>query len=51
MGPSAPGAPGPGEFIELAEQTGFEEQLTLVLLDKALAEWSGMRADRRSRLP
>ena len=31
----------PSEFIELAEQTGLIEPLTLLLLDKALAEWSG----------
>ncbi|HEX2344534.1 MAG TPA: EAL domain-containing protein [Vicinamibacterales bacterium] len=31
----------PAEFIGLAEQTGLIEPLTLVLLDKALAEWSG----------
>ncbi|MGH9314934.1 MAG: putative bifunctional diguanylate cyclase/phosphodiesterase [Vicinamibacterales bacterium] len=34
----------PGEFIELAEQTGLIEPLTLVLLDKALAEWSATDA-------
>jgi diguanylate cyclase len=32
----------PAEFIELAEQTGLIEPLTLALLEQALAEWSGM---------
>lgn len=31
----------PSEFIELAEHTGLIEPLTMLLLDKALAEWSG----------
>jgi diguanylate cyclase (GGDEF)-like protein len=31
----------PSEFIELAEQTGLIEPLTLLLLDKALGEWHG----------
>ena len=30
----------PSEFIDLAEQTGLIEPLTMVLLDKALAEWA-----------
>jgi diguanylate cyclase (GGDEF)-like protein len=29
----------PGEFVDLAEQTGLIEPLTLVILDRALAEW------------
>ena len=31
----------PSEFIDLAEQTGLIEPLTLLLLDKALGEWGG----------
>ena len=31
----------PSEFMEVAEQTGLIEPLTLLLLDKALAEWQG----------
>jgi diguanylate cyclase (GGDEF)-like protein len=31
----------PSEFIELAEHTGLIEPLTILLLDKALAAWSG----------
>jgi diguanylate cyclase len=31
----------PGEFIELAEHTGLIDPLTMLLLDKALAEWTG----------
>ena len=31
----------PNEFIDLAEQTGLIEPLTMLLLDKALAEWVG----------
>jgi diguanylate cyclase (GGDEF)-like protein len=38
----------PIEFIQLAEQTGLIEPLTMLLLDKALAEWSG---SRRMRVP
>ncbi len=32
----------PNEFIELAEHTGLIEPLTMRLLDKALAEWTGL---------
>jgi EAL domain-containing protein (putative c-di-GMP-specific phosphodiesterase class I) len=31
----------PNEFVEVAEQTGLIDPLTELLLDKALAEWSG----------
>ena len=31
----------PSEFINLAEETGLIEPLTMLLIDKALAEWSG----------
>ena len=34
----------PNEFIDLAEQTGLIEPLTLLLLDKALSEWAGANA-------
>jgi diguanylate cyclase (GGDEF)-like protein len=32
----------PGTFIDLAEQTGLSDQLTMIVLDTALAEWSGV---------
>lgn len=31
----------PGQFIELAEQTGLIDPLTMLLLSKALADWTG----------
>jgi diguanylate cyclase (GGDEF)-like protein len=34
----------PSEFIDLAEQTGLIEPLTMMLLDKALAEWAALDA-------
>jgi diguanylate cyclase (GGDEF)-like protein len=39
----------PSEFIDLAEQTGLIEPLTMLLLDKALGEWPS--ADGRVELP
>jgi diguanylate cyclase (GGDEF)-like protein len=32
----------PGDFIELAEQTGLINPLTMIVLDTALGEWSGL---------
>jgi diguanylate cyclase (GGDEF)-like protein len=32
----------PGDFIELAEQTGLINPLTMIVLDTALAEWAGV---------
>ena len=34
----------PSEFIDLAEQTGLIDPLTMILLDKALADWTGPHA-------
>jgi diguanylate cyclase (GGDEF)-like protein len=39
----------PNEFIDLAEQTGLIEPLTMLLLDKALAEWAA--ADQGLGIP
>jgi diguanylate cyclase len=39
----------PSEFIDLAEQTGLIEPLTMVLLDKALADWTA--PDSRISMP
>jgi len=32
----------PGDFIELAEQTGLINPLTMIVLDTALSEWAGV---------
>ena len=32
----------PGGFVDLAEQTGLSDPLTMIVLDTALAEWSGV---------
>jgi diguanylate cyclase len=43
----AQGLLGPEEFIDLAEQTGLIEPLTMLLIDKVLREWAAPRV----RLP